>query len=69
MNMMVHLEYSHHAEFLKIKATQGNTATNSKTKDLDQPMIGDSFELAQPLSESSMMWRTQHQFAIALPKI
>ena len=69
INMMVHLEYSNHAKFLKIETTQGNVATNSKTKDSDQPMIKDSFEKAQPLSESSMMWRTQHQFAIASPNI
>ena len=54
-NMMVHLEYSHRAEFLKIKVTQRSASTNGKTKDPDQPMIGDSFEKTQPLSQR---WKT-----------
>jgi len=48
--MMVHLEYNHHANFIKIKGNQWSVASkNYNTKDLNQPTIGDSLEKAQPL--------------------
>ena len=56
--MMVHLEYNHRVEFIKIKATQQSAATKSKTKDPGQPTIGNSFEKAQPLLQSSTRWKT-----------
>ena len=48
MNMMVHLEYYHHAEYLKIKPGI-QKLKSSKATDPNQPLIGDSFKKLQPL--------------------
>ena len=59
MNMMVHLQYNHRTEFLKIKgkastATRAQSASQQRNK---QPSIIESFELLQPIPQSSKRWK------------
>ena len=58
-NMMVHLQYNHRTEFLKVKAkastaTQARSASQQKNK---QPSINNLFELLQPIPQSSKRWK------------
>ena len=59
-NMMVHLQYNHRAEFLKVKnkansATQAQSASQRSSK---QPSITESMKLLQPIPQSSKKWKT-----------
>ena len=55
-NMLVHLEYNHCAEYLKIKPGIQKLIPRKAT-DPNQPLIGDSFEKPQPLLRSSAKWK------------
>ena len=57
--MMVHLQYNHRTEFLKVKAkastaTQAQITSQQRNK---QPSITESFELLQPILQSSKRWK------------
>ena len=57
--MMVHLQYNHRVEFLKVKA-KASTATQARSasqKSNKQPCITESFEQLQPIPQSSKKWK------------
>ena len=56
---MVHLQYNHRMEFLKIKA-KASTATRAQSASQQRnkrPSIIESFELLQPIPQSSKRWK------------
>ena len=56
-NMMVHLQYNHRTEFLKIKAKGSPAAQARNASQKKQPCITESFELLQPIPQSSKKWK------------
>ena len=56
-NMMVHLQYDHHTKFLKVR-TKGSPAAQARNaSQKKQPCITESFELLQPIPQSSKKWK------------
>ena len=55
--MMVHLQYDHHTEFLKVKAKGSPAAQARNASQKKQPCITESFELLQPIPQSSKKWK------------
>ena len=60
-NIISHLEYNHHSEYLKVKA---KTATGQKCSAVSanpQPPISEAFRQLEPLSTNSKRWKTLNQ--------
>ena len=57
-NMLVHLEYNHRAEYLKIKPGIQKLKPSKAIIDPNQPLIEDLLKKLQPLLRSSAKWKT-----------